>query len=132
MQLLSQQVSPHHRQASAARKRPAVPIAEWISWVCRRRWTWCTRRSSYSARSTSYIASLENATAFIAAADPGFTHLLKGPQTWTQTIEVHNDFSFKSLPVNSWVLAYELDFAAKAIAQMRSGNGPCTLCGHCS
>ncbi|KAJ7802213.1 hydroxymethylglutaryl-coenzyme A reductase-domain-containing protein [Mycena olivaceomarginata] len=68
------------------------------------------------------IASLENATAFIAAANPGFTHLHKGPQTWTQTIEVHDDFSFKSLPVDSWGLAYELDVPAEAIAQMRSGK----------
>jgi hypothetical protein len=68
------------------------------------------------------IASLENATAFIAAANPGFTHLHKGPQTWTQTIEVHDDFNFKSLPVDSWGLAYELDVPAEAIAQMRSGK----------
>ncbi|KAF7357002.1 3-hydroxy-3-methylglutaryl coenzyme A reductase [Mycena venus] len=68
------------------------------------------------------VASLENVTSSIAASHPGFNHLQKGPQSWTQTIEVHEDFSLKSLPVDSWGVAYEVDVPAEAIAQMRSGK----------
>ncbi|KAJ6455873.1 hydroxymethylglutaryl-coenzyme A reductase-domain-containing protein [Mycena sanguinolenta] len=67
-------------------------------------------------------ASLENATAFIAAAHPGFTHLHKGLNTWTQTIELHDEQPFNSLPVDSWGIAYELDLPAEPIADMRSGK----------
>ncbi|KAF7359489.1 3-hydroxy-3-methylglutaryl coenzyme A reductase [Mycena sanguinolenta] len=67
-------------------------------------------------------ASLENATAFIAAAHPGFTHLHKGLNAWTQTIEVHDDQPIKSLPVDSWGIAYELDVPVEPIADMRSGK----------
>ncbi|KAF8170245.1 hydroxymethylglutaryl-coenzyme A reductase-domain-containing protein [Mycena galopus ATCC 62051] len=47
---------------------------------------------------------------------------LNGPQSWTQTIEVHDDAPFKSLPLDSWGVAYELDVPAEAIADMRSGK----------
>ncbi|KAJ7711560.1 hydroxymethylglutaryl-coenzyme A reductase-domain-containing protein [Mycena metata] len=65
--------------------------------------------------------SLENATRYLAANHPGFTHLQTGP-SWTQTIQVGDDFSLRSLPVDSWGVAYELDPQAEAIAQMRSGK----------
>ncbi|KAJ7026732.1 hydroxymethylglutaryl-CoA reductase [Mycena alexandri] len=65
--------------------------------------------------------SLENATRYLAANHPGFTHLQTGP-SWTQTIQVRDDFGLRSLPVDSWGVAYELDPQAEAIAQMRSGK----------
>ncbi|KAJ7160871.1 hydroxymethylglutaryl-coenzyme A reductase-domain-containing protein [Mycena filopes] len=66
-------------------------------------------------------ASIDNATRHLAAAHPGFTHLQTGP-SWTQTIQVTDDFVLRSLPVDTWGVAYELDPQAEAIAQMRSGK----------
>ncbi|KAJ7098396.1 hydroxymethylglutaryl-coenzyme A reductase-domain-containing protein [Mycena epipterygia] len=66
--------------------------------------------------------SLQNVTSHIAAAHPGFTHLQTGPLAWTQTIQVHGDFALRSLPPDSWGVAYELDAPGEAIAQMRSGK----------
>ncbi|KAJ6478566.1 hydroxymethylglutaryl-CoA reductase [Mycena vitilis] len=63
-------------------------------------------------------ASLENVTKHIAAAFPGFSHVQTGPQTWTQTIQVKDDFNMRSLPVDSWGVAYELAAQAEPIAQM--------------
>lgn len=66
--------------------------------------------------------SLQNVTSHIAAAHPGFTHLQTAPLAWTQTIQVHGDFALRSLPPDSWGVAYELDAPGEAIAQMRSGK----------
>ncbi|KAF7326925.1 3-hydroxy-3-methylglutaryl coenzyme A reductase [Mycena venus] len=68
------------------------------------------------------VASLENVTSSIVASHPGFSHLQKGKKSWTQTIEMPDEFSLKSLPVDSWGVAYELDVPAEGIAQMRSGK----------
>lgn len=68
------------------------------------------------------IASLENVTQHIAAAHEGFAHLQAGPQGWTQTIQVHSAFSLRSLPADSWGIAYEMDAQGQAIAELRSGN----------
>ncbi|KAJ7274991.1 hydroxymethylglutaryl-coenzyme A reductase-domain-containing protein [Mycena rebaudengoi] len=71
------------------------------------------------------LASLENLTAHVAAQHPGFTHLVSGPTAWTQTIQVHDDPVLRSLPPDSWGVAYEVDTtqgAGEAIAHMRSGK----------
>jgi hydroxymethylglutaryl-CoA reductase (NADPH) len=68
------------------------------------------------------VASLENVTGAIAASHPGFTHLHKGPLAWTQTITVADGFVPRSLPVDSWGVAYEVDAQAEAIAEMHSGK----------
>ncbi|KAJ7071773.1 hydroxymethylglutaryl-coenzyme A reductase-domain-containing protein [Mycena belliarum] len=66
--------------------------------------------------------SLENITTHIAAAHPGFSHVQKGPNSWTQTVEVHGDFSLRSFAPDSWGVAYEVEPQGEAIAQMRSGK----------
>ncbi|KAJ7484083.1 hydroxymethylglutaryl-coenzyme A reductase-domain-containing protein [Mycena galericulata] len=66
--------------------------------------------------------SLENATRQIAATHPGFSHLQTAPNAWTQTVQVSGEFNLRSLPPDSWGVAYEVEQQGEAIAQMRSGK----------
>ncbi|KAJ7484555.1 hydroxymethylglutaryl-coenzyme A reductase-domain-containing protein [Mycena latifolia] len=66
--------------------------------------------------------SLHNLTAHIAGTHPGFTHLQTGPNSWTQTVQVHDDFSLRSFAPDSWGIAYEVEPQGEAIAEMRSGK----------
>ncbi|KAJ7054455.1 hydroxymethylglutaryl-coenzyme A reductase-domain-containing protein [Mycena amicta] len=66
--------------------------------------------------------SLENATKHISWANPGFSHLQTGPDSWTQTIQVHGEVPLQSLPADSWDIAYEAEVPGEAIAHMRSGK----------
>ncbi|KAJ7695427.1 hydroxymethylglutaryl-coenzyme A reductase-domain-containing protein [Mycena rosella] len=69
-------------------------------------------------------ASLENVTKHIEELHPGFNHLQAGPQAWTQTVQVHDGFSLRSLPADSWGVAYEVDAQSQSetIAQLGSAK----------
>ncbi|KAF7323677.1 3-hydroxy-3-methylglutaryl coenzyme A reductase [Mycena kentingensis (nom. inval.)] len=67
-------------------------------------------------------ASLENVTKHMAEAYPGFSHIQKGAEAWTQTVEVDGDIALESLPADSWDIAYEADVPDEAIASMQSGK----------
>ncbi|KAJ7115526.1 hydroxymethylglutaryl-coenzyme A reductase-domain-containing protein [Mycena crocata] len=67
--------------------------------------------------------SLENVTAHIAGMHGGFSHLQTGENMWTQTVQVSDgDFVLRSLPADTWGVAYDVDVQGEAIAQMRSGK----------
>ncbi|KAJ6524482.1 hydroxymethylglutaryl-coenzyme A reductase-domain-containing protein [Mycena capillaripes] len=68
------------------------------------------------------VASLDNVTRHIAASHSGFSHLHKTAQSWTQTVQVDGEFALRSLPVDSWGIAYESNVQGEAIAEMRSGK----------
>ncbi|KAK7038037.1 3-hydroxy-3-methylglutaryl coenzyme A reductase [Favolaschia claudopus] len=69
-----------------------------------------------------HVPSLENATASLTTAYPGFSHIQKGPNGWVQTVQVRDEVSLRSLPADSWGVAYELDAPAEAIQQMRTSK----------
>ncbi|KAF7321950.1 3-hydroxy-3-methylglutaryl coenzyme A reductase [Mycena kentingensis (nom. inval.)] len=66
--------------------------------------------------------SLHNATKYISATNPGFTHLRTDSDSWTQTVQLQDEFAPRSLPADSWGVAYEVQAPEETIAQMRSGR----------
>ncbi|KAJ7737854.1 hydroxymethylglutaryl-CoA reductase [Mycena maculata] len=72
----------------------------------------------------SVSPSLQNATDYIAAVYPGFSHLTQAANGWTHTVEVTGtgEFALRVLPQDSWGIAYEAEAPGEAIAQMRSGK----------
>ncbi|KAJ7071986.1 hydroxymethylglutaryl-coenzyme A reductase-domain-containing protein [Mycena amicta] len=66
--------------------------------------------------------SLENVTKHISTTYPGFSHLRTSQDSWTQTIQLNSEFSSRSLPPDSWGIAYEVQAPEEAIAQMQSGR----------
>ncbi|KAJ6590631.1 hydroxymethylglutaryl-CoA reductase [Mycena vulgaris] len=67
-------------------------------------------------------ASLENVTKHVAATYPGFSHLRKGPEGWTQTVQIQDNFALRSLSPDTWGVAYEVESQGETIAEMRSGK----------
>ncbi|KAF7305947.1 3-hydroxy-3-methylglutaryl coenzyme A reductase [Mycena chlorophos] len=66
--------------------------------------------------------SLENVTKHLSSAYPGFSHLRTDPDEWTQTVQLTSDFQPRSLPPDSWGIAYEVQAPEEPVAQMQSGR----------
>ncbi|KAF7315802.1 3-hydroxy-3-methylglutaryl coenzyme A reductase [Mycena indigotica] len=66
--------------------------------------------------------SLENATKYISSTYPGFQHIRTSQDSWTQTIQLNSDFHLRSLPADSWGIAYEVQAPEEAISQMQTGR----------
>ncbi|CAK5272104.1 unnamed protein product, partial [Mycena citricolor] len=106
--------------APTAPARPAYALYTDNSWVAVRESAWFREEGAkldlqqivFNGPRPEETSSLDNLTAHIATKSAGFVHLSKAPDAWTQTVEVKEDANFsplRSLPQDSWGIAYEAD-----------------------